>query len=422
MANTLILGTHWGDEGKGKIVDMLSADAELVVRFQGGHNAGHTLVIDGKQTVLHLIPSGILHENVSVLIGRGVVLAPGKLSEELAQLPAGSAERLAIDWQCSLLLPSHALLDQQRELRLAPQAKIGTTGRGIGPAYEDKVGRRALKIADLQDEAYARARLAELLDYHRHLLAYCGFTDQSAPELDAGVVWRQLQDWYQEFRPRFQNGGELLRAHAERGRVLLEGAQGCLLDIEHGTYPFVTSSHTTFAGALSGGGVGPRAVEKVLGICKAYSTRVGSGPMPSELFDADGKSLASQGHEFGSTTGRPRRCGWLDLVALRYAVALNSIDELALTKLDVLDNFAEIKVATSYGDGVDFGSTAEQLKQAQVQYRSFPGWQSNIGAARSYQQLPANARAYVEFIEEHVGIPVRYVSTGPERSSVVERG
>ena len=418
MANTLVLGTHWGDEGKGKIVDMLSAEAELVVRFQGGHNAGHTLIVDGKKTVLHLIPSGIMRASCLALIGRGVVLSPEQMERELAQLPAANAARLRIDEQCALILPSHAAIDQAREAAQSPERKIGTTGRGIGPAYEDKVGRRALRIADLANPQRAREHIAGLLAYHKHLLQFYQADTSALPS--AEQLLESLLYWRQQRADLFTDGVRLAREHAERGQVLFEGAQGSLLDVEFGTYPFVTSSNTTIAGAVSGSGVNPQRVERVLGICKAYSTRVGAGPFPSELTDEHGEQLARVGNEFGATTGRARRCGWLDLVALKYSVAINGIDQLAITKLDVLDGFGEIKVATSYQGGA-FGASAEQIQAAQVEYQSLSGWHSDTSSVRSYEQLPAAARAYLEFIEDYTQTPITYISVGPERESVIKR-
>ena len=438
MANTLVLGTHWGDEGKGKIVDMLSSGAELVMRFQGGHNAGHTLIIDGKRTVLHLIPSGIMRASCRVLIGRGVVVEPQQLELELAGLPVSSAERLFVDEQCTLILPTHIMLDQARES--AQANKIGTTGRGIGPAYEDKVGRRALRIADLANTERARAQIENLLAYHQHLLDFYN-ARAGIEQLAAMANWQRILQFYQADAPTGPSAEQLLQGlldwrrqrehlftdgismaleYAGRGQVLFEGAQGSLLDIEFGTYPFVTSSNTTIAGAISGSGVNPQCIERVLGICKAYSTRVGSGPFPTELSDAQGERLASIGDEFGSTTGRPRRCGWLDLVALKYSIALSGINQLAITKLDVLDSFEEIKVATGYQGG-HFGSSAESIQQSKVDYKNLQGWQSDISGVRSYGQLPAAARNYLEFIEDYTETPIAYVSVGPERESIIER-
>ena len=438
MANTLVLGTHWGDEGKGKIVDMLSSQAELVMRFQGGHNAGHTLIVDGKRTVLHLIPSGIMRANCRVLIGRGVVVEPQQLELELAGLPASSAERLFVDEQCTLILPTHILIDQARES--AQTNKIGTTGRGIGPAYEDKVGRRALRIADLAHPERARSQIESLLAYHQHLLDFYS-AELNIEQLAAQPNWQRLLqfykvdastglsaeqvlggllDWRRRREHSFVDGISMASEYARRGQVLLEGAQGSLLDIEFGTYPFVTSSNTTIAGAISGSGVNPQRIERVLGICKAYSTRVGSGPFPTELSDEQGERLASIGHEFGSTTGRPRRCGWLDLVALKYSIALSGINQLAITKLDVLDSFEEIKVATGYQGG-NFGNSAERIRQSQVDYTKLQGWQSDTSGVRSYAQLPAAARAYLEFVEDYTETPIAYVSVGPERESIIER-
>ena len=438
MANTLVLGTHWGDEGKGKIVDMLSSQAELVMRFQGGHNAGHTLIVDGKRTVLHLIPSGIMRANCRVLIGRGVVVEPQQLELELAGLPASSAERLFVDEQCTLILPTHILIDQARES--AQANKIGTTGRGIGPAYEDKVGRRALRIADLAHPERARSQIESLLAYHQHLLDFYS-AEINIEQLAAQPNWQRLLqfykvdvstglsaeqllsgllDWRRQRQHSFADGISMASEYARRGQVLLEGAQGSLLDIEFGTYPFVTSSNTTIAGAISGSGVNPQRIERVLGICKAYSTRVGSGPFPTELSDEQGERLASIGHEFGSTTGRPRRCGWLDLVALKYSIALSGINQLAITKLDVLDSFEEIKVATGYQGG-HFGNSAERIQQSQVDYQKLQGWQSDTSGVRSYAQLPAAARNYLELIEDYTETRIAYVSVGPERESIIER-
>ena len=438
MANTLVLGTHWGDEGKGKIVDMLSSQAELVMRFQGGHNAGHTLIVDGKRTVLHLIPSGIMRANCRVLIGRGVVVEPQQLELELAGLPASSAERLFVDEQCTLILPTHILIDQARES--AQANKIGTTGRGIGPAYEDKVGRRALRIADLAHPERAHSQIESLLAYHQHLLDFYS-AELNIEQLAAQPNWQRLLqfykvdastgfgakqllggllDWRRQRQYSFADGISMASEYARRGQVLLEGAQGSLLDIEFGTYPFVTSSNTTIAGAISGSGVNPQRIERVLGICKAYSTRVGSGPFPTELSDEQGERLASIGHEFGSTTGRPRRCGWLDLVALKYSIALSGINQLAITKLDVLDSFEEIKVATGYQGG-NLGNSAERIQQSQVDYQKLQGWQSDTSGVRSYAQLPAAARAYLEFVEDYTETPIAYVSVGPERESIIER-
>ena len=424
MAVTLILGTHWGDEGKGKIVDRLSAKHQFIVRFQGGHNAGHTLVIGGQKTVLHLIPSGILHPHTTVLIAQGVVVEPHQLENEVTALETRGIsvrQRLRLDRCCTLILPSHQALDMAREARLGDSAKIGTTGRGIGPAYEDKIARRAFRIADLEDPS-GKDKLQRLLDEHAARLCELG----GEVSWDATQVFENLQQWYGQYRSCCVNGFALLQRAREAGQnIMLEGAQGALLDIDHGTYPFVTSSNTTTAGALSGSGLPPRAITQVLGVCKAYTTRVGGGPFPSELQDATGAWLAQQGQEFGATTGRPRRCGWLDLVALRYAVQLSGIDVLCLTKLDVLDGLRELRLATAYTrnsakiDEPAFDAAA--LMGVQAQYETLPGWQQNTQDLRDYAQLPDAARNYIARIEMFSGTPIRYISTGAERDSLIVR-
>jgi adenylosuccinate synthase len=345
--NVVVIGTQWGDEGKGKVVDLLTDQAAAVVRFQGGHNAGHTLVIDGTQTVLHLIPSGILRDNVQCLIGNGVVLSPAALLEELAMLEASgipARERLRISESCPLILPYHIALDRAREAARGKQA-IGTTGRGIGPAYEDKVSRRGLRLGELLDPDHFTVRLREVMDYHNHALQHYFKTDP----VDYQQVLDEALAQSEHIAPLVADIPGILHAMRKRGEsIMFEGAQGALLDIDHGTYPYVTSSTTTAGGAASGSGVGPRDLDYVLGIVKAYTTRVGAGPFPTELFDADGRHLGEKGHEFGATTGRQRRCGWLDSVALRRSLAINSVTGMCITKLDVLDGLEKLKICTTY--------------------------------------------------------------------------
>ncbi|MEZ5489327.1 MAG: adenylosuccinate synthase [Gammaproteobacteria bacterium] len=415
--SVVVLGTQWGDEGKGKIVDLLTDQAKVVVRFQGGHNAGHTLVIDGQKTVLHLLPSGILRDGVDCLIGNGVVLSLDALWEEISELEARSIpvrERLRISGACPLILPTHVALDKARDTRL------GTTGRGIGPAYEDKAARRGIRLAEALDEAQFTARLEGLMEYHNFILEkyyqvqpveFQETLDQSL-EL-VGKISHIVDDTI-----------EILHRHRKQGdSILFEGAQGSMLDIDHGTYPFVTSSNTTAGGTATGSGYGPLYLDYVLGITKAYATRVGTGPFPTELFDDVGKHLATVGHEKGATTGRDRRCGWFDAAAVRQAIRVNSVSGICLTKLDVLDGLETIKVCTGYqGDGgtvsswlmnVDGAATLEPV------FEELPGWNESTAGARTLEQLPENARAYIRFIEEVVEAPVDIISTGPDRSETI---
>lgn len=409
-SNVVIIGTHWGDEGKGKVVDLLTERAVAVARFQGGHNAGHTLVVNGKKTVLHLIPSGILHPKVQCLISNGVVLSIPALFEELQMLEAAGVkvrDRLMISPGCPLILPHHVALDQIRETVRGNQ-KIGTTGRGIGPAYEDKVARRGLRVSDLFQPEQFRASLEEIMDYHNFVLkSYFNVKPVSLEEtLDASL------NRAEELRPMVgdvvERLGELRRG---RANVLFEGAQGSLLDIDQGTYPFVTSSNTTAGAIGSGCGVGPMDLDYILGITKAYTTRVGSGPFPTELFDAVGKRLGERGKEFGATTGRARRCGWFDAVALKRAIQINSLSGLCTTKMDVLDGLDTVSMCTSY-------DLTEPLNPTPV-YEVLPGWQENTVGVQSLADLPANARAYLDRIEEVCGIPIDIVSTGPDRRDTI---
>jgi adenylosuccinate synthase len=420
--NVVVLGTQWGDEGKGKIVDLLTDQADAVVRFQGGHNAGHTLVIEGEKTVLHLIPSGILRAGSLCLIGNGVVLSPEALLKEIAELEARDVpvrERLRISPACPLILPYHVALDQAREARRGDD-KIGTTGRGIGPAYEDKVARRGLRLGDLLDASRFERKLRTVLEYHNfQLTQYYGVeaVDFQATLDEALIMVEQL-------RPMVADVTNLLHEYRLRGdRILFEGAQGSLLDIDHGTYPFVTSSNTTAGGTATGSGFGPLYLDYVLGITKAYTTRVGSGPFPTELFDSTGEHLAKQGHEFGATTGRARRCGWFDAVALRNAVRINSVSGLCLTKLDVLDGIETIKICMGYEDAagnvVANPVDSDDYEGLVPVYEEVPGWtQSTVGVQR-LEDLPANAMAYISRLETVVGAPIDIISTGPDRVETI---
>jgi adenylosuccinate synthase len=426
--NVVVIGTQWGDEGKGKVVDLLTDRAGAVVRFQGGHNAGHTLVIDDHKTVLHLIPSGILRDNVQCLIGNGVVLSPEALLTELAMLEENgipARERLRISEACPLILPYHVALDHAREKARGKQA-IGTTGRGIGPAYEDKVSRRGLRLGDLFHRERFAAKLGEVLDYHNFALQHYF----KAEPVDFNQVLDQALSVQDQLQPLVADIPELIYQHQLAGNsVMFEGAQGALLDIDHGTYPFVTSSNTTAGGAATGSGMGPRNFDYVLGITKAYTTRVGSGPFPTELYDGDhlldevGEHMARQGHEFGSTTGRPRRCGWFDAVALRRSALINSVSGLCITKLDVLDGLDTIRICVGYTYDGETRQTppvgAEAFGLVEPVYEDIPGWQESTYGVTDYDRLPAPARAYLNRIEEVTGVPVDIISTGPERKETI---
>ena len=420
--NVVILGTQWGDEGKGKIVDLLTEQADAVVRFQGGHNAGHTLVIGGQKTVLHLIPSGVLRAGVQCLIGNGVVLSPEALLKEIDTLEDSGVpvqDRLKISAACPLILPYHVALDQAREARRG-ENKIGTTGRGIGPCYEDKAARRALRLGDLRDPARFASALEEVLDYHNHVLAHYYGVDT----LEFSAVLDEALAHGERLMPMMADVTSLLHEYRKtQARLLFEGAQGSLLDIDHGTYPFVTSSNTTAGGTATGSGFGPLFLDYVLGITKAYTTRVGSGPFPTELFDETGLRLAERGHEFGATTGRPRRCGWFDAVALRTAVNINSVSGLCLTKLDVLDGLEEISVCVGYtndaGETVANPIDAVDYENLRPVYETLPGWSESTVGLKSFDALPANARAYISRLEALVGAPIDIISTGPDREETI---
>lgn len=422
MAKSIVvLGTQWGDEGKGKIVDLLTDQANVVARFQGGHNAGHTLVIEGEKTVLHLLPSGVLREGVECLICNGVVLSLDALLQEIGELEARSVpvrERLKISGACPLILPSHVKLDQAKELQRGNQ-KIGTTGRGIGPAYEDKVARRGIRLAETLNEAKFKEKVNSLVEYHNFWLENYFKTDWVDPEEAFDTCLKQAE----EIKPMIRDTVDILHQHRKAGNhILFEGAQGSLLDIDHGTYPYVTSSNTTAGGTATGSGFGPLYLDYVLGITKAYTTRVGSGPFPTELFDDVGKHLATVGHEKGATTGRDRRCGWFDAAAVTLAMRINSVSGICLTKLDVLDGLDTVKVCTGY-EGVEAMSGSlmdcDNFESLKPVYEELPGWSESTAGAKRLEDLPENARAYIRFIEEAIEVPVDIISTGPDREETI---
>jgi len=420
--NVVIIGTQWGDEGKGKLVDLLTDQVEAVVRFQGGHNAGHTLVIQGEKTVLHLIPSGILRENVLCMIGNGVVLSPNALMEEIEFLEKAGISvrnRLLISEACALILPVHVAIDQARERARGGKA-IGTTGRGIGPAYEDKVGRRGLRAGDLLNVDTFAEKLKELVEYHNFMLTNYYKADAVNYEQTLDEALRLGE----QIKPMLADVSEELYKYQAQGKNLLfEGAQGALLDIDHGTFPYVTSSSTTAGGAATGSGIGPLDLDYVLGITKAYSTRVGNGPFPSELDDENGDYLGAKGHEFGATTGRKRRTGWFDAVAMRKSAKLNSLSGICLTKLDVLDGLEKIGICTAYRLNGEVTETAplgaDQYEQCQAIIEEMPGWTQKTAGVIDYNELPDNAKAYIKRIEELVGVKVTIVSTGPDRDETI---
>jgi adenylosuccinate synthase len=426
--NVVVIGTQWGDEGKGKIVDWLTDHSQGVVRFQGGHNAGHTLVIGGKKTVLHLVPSGILREGVVCYIGNGVVLSPEALIKELDELQAAGVDaeaRLKISEACPLILPYHQALDIAREVAKGAN-KIGTTGRGIGPTYEDKVSRRGLRVQDLLRPKRFAEKLAEILDYHNFVLKnYLGAET---------VDFQKTLDGAMAIAPRLTKmiadvPRALYEAHKAGANLLFEGAQGTLLDIDHGTYPFVTSSNCVAGAATAGAGVGPGMLHYVLGITKAYTTRVGGGPFPTELYDAldkqdpAGKHMATKGHEFGATTGRARRCGWFDAAALKRSIQINGVSGLCVTKLDVLDGLEEMKICVGYkldGNFTDILPVgADDLERCEPVYESMPGWKDSTVGVKTLDGLPAPARAYIKRMEEVCGVPVDMISTGPDREETI---
>ncbi|AJE99535.1 adenylosuccinate synthase [Pandoraea apista] len=428
--NVVVIGTQWGDEGKGKVVDWLTDHAQGVVRFQGGHNAGHTLIIGGKKTILRLIPSGIMHKDVVCYIGNGVVLSPEALFKEIEELESAGLNvcgRLRISEACTLILPYHVAIDQAREARRGA-GKIGTTGRGIGPAYEDKVGRRALRVQDLFDPEAFAARLRENLDYHNFVLTqYLG-----GKAVDFQETLDTMLSYAARLKPMIADVSQMLYAANREGQKLLfEGAQGTLLDIDHGTYPFVTSSNCVAGAASAGAGVGPQQLHYVLGITKAYCTRVGAGPFPSELYDADnparqeaiGLQLATVGKEFGSVTGRPRRTGWMDAAALKRSIQINGVTGLCMTKLDVLDGLETVRLCVGYkidGQTIDIlPRGAVDVARCEPVYEDFPGWTQSTVGVTSWDQLPVQAQNYLKRIEEVSGIPIDMVSTGPDRDETI---
>ncbi len=420
--NVVVLGTQWGDEGKGKIVDLLTEYATHVVRYQGGHNAGHTLVIDGKKTVLHLIPSGVMRENVQCVIGNGVVLSLEALFKELDSLESAGVnarDRIKISDAAVLIMPYHIAVDQARERALNKDA-LGTTGRGIGPAYEDKAARRAVRVADLLHPEVLHRKLTAALEFHNHLLKEL----YNSETIDVEQTYKDSLQYVDQLKSMVIDCAETLaQAQSNGARLMLEGAQGTLLDVDHGTYPFVTSSNTTAGSAATGCGIGPRDIEYVLGITKAYTTRVGAGPFPTELEDEAGQYMGERGHEFGATTGRKRRCGWFDAVAVKRACSLSSVSGMCITKLDVLDGLEELKICTAYeldGEKITHLPTgAEQFSRCVPVYESLPGWTETTEGATDWDQLPENAKRYVNRLAELTGTPVHIVSTGPDRVQTI---
>lgn len=424
MKNIVVLGTQWGDEGKGKVVDLLTEKVQAVVRYQGGHNAGHTLIIGGKKTVLHLIPSGILREGVQCLIGNGVVLSPEALLKEMQALEEEGvpvSERLKISSACSLLLPYHVAIDQAREKQRGKSA-IGTTGRGIGPAYEDKVARRGLRVGDLKHLERLSDLLKPLADYHNFQLQ----NYYKADAISFDEVLSQLKKMAEKIVPMITDTMALLNQyHQNKDAILFEGAQGSLLDIDLGTYPFVTSSNTTAGAVTTGTGFGPCYIDAVIGVTKAYVTRVGAGPFPTELNDDVGKELAERGNEFGATTGRPRRCGWFDVPIMRRSIQANSLSGMVLTKLDVLDNLDTIKICTGYRYNDEILETPpfdlEALSECEPIYEEMPGWKSKTFGIKKYDEIPEKARQYIQRLESLCGIPIMIISTGPDRDETIVR-
>src|SRR5687767_12078571 len=420
--NVVVIGAQWGDEGKGKIVDLLTDRVAAVVRFQGGHNAGHTLVINGKKTILRLIPSGILHDNVTCFIGNGVVLSPKALFEEMGELERAGVEvprRLRISEACPLILPHHIALDRAREAAMG-EAKIGTTGRGIGPAYEDKVARRAIRVQDLFARERFAAKLGEVLDYHNFVLRHYF----KAPTIDFQETLDEALELGERLQPMTADVSAEVNALIRSGkRILFEGAQAALLDIDHGTYPFVTSSNCVAGQASVGTGVGPQQLHYVLGVAKAYATRVGSGPFPTELEDEVGEHLRVKGSEYGSVTGRPRRCGWFDAAALKRAVQINGLSGICITKLDVLDGLDVVRVAVGYktleGTRDILPTGAEALAVCEPIYEEHPGWKESTVGVKTFEGLPKQAQSYLRRLEALVGAPVALISTGPDREETI---
>ncbi len=420
MATLVIIGTQWGDEGKGKIVDVLTERADFVVRFQGGNNAGHTLVINQKKHILHLIPSGIFHPHTTCVIGNGVVVDPEVLIQEIEKLKKEglevTPEKLRVSERAHAIMPYHRALDHAREAK-AKGNKIGTTGRGIGPCYEDKVGRRGFRLIDLTKPDFFREKLGLLLEEKNFFLQYLG-----AEPLDFKEIYERYLQFGEYLKPYLTDTSTLLwKAHSEKKNILFEGAQGTFLDIDYGTYPYVTSSNTLSGNASCGSGFGPTAIKEVLGIVKAYTTRVGEGPFPTELNDATGAYLREKGGEYGSTTGRPRRCGWLDLVMVKTAIKLNGVTGIAITKLDVLSGLDKIKLCTGYKIGEKtiehFPSTLEELAQVEPQYEEFSGWKEDLSKVKRFEDLPEEAKIYLQRIQDYLQVPIDVISTGPDREN-----
>ncbi len=423
MGNIAIIGTQWGDEGKGKIVDILAKDATCVVRFQGGNNAGHTIVINGKKIILHHIPSGILHKNIKCIIGNGMVIDPEiLLNKEIEVLRKEnfevSGENLKISKNAHVIMPYHKLIEEGRE-NSCNLLKVGTTKRGIGPAYEDKISRRGIKIKDLLNEKLLSEKLDEILDEKNSLIAFYGFK-----KIEKNMIIDKYLSYGEKLSNFVFDTHKILVEELKSGKIIFEGAQGTLLDIDHGTYPFVTSSNTISGNIACGAGVGIKKIDRIIGITKAYTTRVGLGPFPTELKDEKGDYLRDKGGEFGSTTGRPRRCGWLDLVALKYAVNLNNLTEIALTKLDVLDGLKEVKVCIGYkykGKVFEyFDNDLEFLNTIEPVYKVFKGWKVNdYKKITLFKELPIEAQNYIKFIEDSLNVPISIISTGPDRHSTI---
>ena len=412
--NIFLIGTHWGDEGKGKVVDVLSETASACVRFQGGHNAGHTLVINNKKFILHLIPSGILRDNVKSVIGNGVVVSIDALLSEIKDLEDNGISlesKLLISQNCHLILPTHISLDRARERKLGKKS-IGTTGRGIGPCYEDKASRKGIRFIDLQNENIFLKKLEDLMDYHNFLLKEY-YNEQV---IDTKTVANEIINKYQKVSKYIHDTDEYINDLCKKGGVVFEGAQGTMLDIDHGTFPYVTSSNTTLSGVVSGTGVNMSLIKYGLGITKAYSTRVGHGPFPSELQNEIGKRIGEIGGEIGATTGRTRRCGWLDLKVLKKSIRLNNLSGIALTKIDVLDNFDEVCICVNYGE-INY----ETLEVDDIEYITLPGWKSSTVGVTNYDELPANAKKYIETIERLADISVDIISTGPARNEIIQK-
>lgn len=412
--NIFLIGTHWGDEGKGKVVDVLSENAKACIRFQGGHNAGHTLVINDKKFILHLIPSGILRENVKSVIGNGVVVSLDALITEITELEENGislSNKLFISESCHLILPTHIALDQARERKLGNKS-IGTTGRGIGPSYEDKISRKGIRLLDLKNETIFLKKLDSLMEYHNFILENYFKTER----IDSNLVARELLEKYHKISKYIIDTDEYINDLCKQGGVVFEGAQGTMLDVDHGTFPYVTSSNTTLSGVVSGTGANMSLIKYGLGITKAYSTRVGHGPFPSELHNDIGQKIGKIGGEIGATTGRTRRCGWLDLKVLKKSIRLNNLSGIALTKIDVLDNFDEISICVDYGS-INY----ETFEVENLNFIKLPGWNESTVGITKYDDLPTNAKAYIETIENLANISVDIISTGPARDEIIQK-